>query len=452
LCHEGIQFSRAYADCPICMPSRVTIMSGRGVFGHGLAGNAGDGGTARVLSYDNTLPAYLHARGYHTAAIGKMHFSPQRNRHGFDEMIIPEDYYRWIRTTPHRAMVHGMGQCELEPAMATVPEAYTLTSWIAEQCVEYIVHRRDPSRPFFLWCSFSKPHPPFDPPEPYYSMYRGCQIPEPVVGGWARADPRTWPSFYRRVMQSQFSDLWTPEVIREMRSAYYGLITQCDYNMGRVFSALQDVGLFQDTLILYTSDHGEYLSDHRGVGKGFFHEVSAHVPMVLRLPKSWENRHHGTVCDKLVTLSDVLPTFLAAAGGEPPATCDGQDLVALARGEATPRDAVESTAGRVDNPWHLSMTDGRWKYMYYPEGAAEQLFDLENDPYELHDLSTSPAHEAKRQEMREWMMRRHVERDSPYLRDGKLPVLPRPDESERDIRNQRWAGYHTDYYPVDVRH
>src|SRR5690606_11884497 len=213
-----------------------------------------------------------------------------------------------------------------------------------------------------------------DPPEPYYSMYRQSAIPKPAVGDWAAADPETWPAAYRRVMQSQFSDTWTPEVIHEMRSAYYGLITQCDYNMGRVFSALQDERLFDETLILYTSDHGEYLGDHRGVGKGFFHEASAHVPMVLRLPKSWSNRMHGTVNRDLVALNDILPTFVRAAGGEVPEQCDGQDLLGTARGELAPRTALESTAGKVADPWHLSITDGRWKYMYYPQGAAEQLF------------------------------------------------------------------------------
>jgi len=180
---EGLTFTSAYADCPSCVPSRVSIMTGQFVTSHGMARN---GQTSTVMGRERTLPAYMRALGYQTAAIGKMHFGPQRLRHGFDEMILPDDYYREMirRGASLQPMRHGLGQNELYPTMATVPESQTLTNWIAEQCLEYIRVRRDPTVPFFLWCSFSKPHPPLDPPEPYYSMYRGCAIAEPVYGDW----------------------------------------------------------------------------------------------------------------------------------------------------------------------------------------------------------------------------------------------------------------------------
>ncbi len=181
---EGITFTSAYADCPICVPSRVSIMTGKSAFAHGMTVN---GQTTGVIGRHDSLPACLREAGYQTAAIGKMHFTPQRARHGFDEMILPDDYYREMRRRGHelQPMHHGLGQNELYAGMATVPEALTLTSWIAEQCVSYIRERRDPTVPFFLWCSFSKPHPPLDPPEPYYSMYRDCDIPAPVCGDWS---------------------------------------------------------------------------------------------------------------------------------------------------------------------------------------------------------------------------------------------------------------------------
>ena len=188
LTREGINFSAAYGDCPICVPSRMSIMTGKYVTTHGMTGN---GPSSRVLSgASNTLPTCMNELGYQTAAIGKMHFTPQRARHGFQEMILPEDYYRHMARRGYdvQPMRHGLGQNELYPGLATVPEALTLTSWTAEQCVEFIRERRDPTAPFFLWCSFSKPHPPIDPPEPYYSMYRDCDIPQPVYGDWSEGE------------------------------------------------------------------------------------------------------------------------------------------------------------------------------------------------------------------------------------------------------------------------
>lgn len=267
----------------ICVPSRVSIMTGKYCTSHGMITN---GETVGVMGHRETLPAYLHALGYQTAAIGKINFGPQRVRHGFGEMIIPEDYYHAMREAGHpfQPMRHGLGQNELYPGMATVPENLTLTSWTAEQCAEYILQRRDPTLPFFLWCSFSKSHPPLDPPEPYYSMYRNCPVTEPVCGDWASDE--SCPEVMKRFRQRWSRDLVPLEIIREARAAYYGLITQVDYNIGRVFAALQDEGLFDDTLIIYTSDHGEYLGDHQTGSKCFFHEPSAHIPLVLRMPKS----------------------------------------------------------------------------------------------------------------------------------------------------------------------
>ncbi|HNT35428.1 MAG TPA: sulfatase-like hydrolase/transferase, partial [bacterium] len=419
LCNEGVCFTSAYADCPLCVPSRVTIMTGQSVFTHGMYGN---GSSSKVLVREQTLPSYLRQLGYQTAAIGKMHFTPQRARHGFDEMILPEDYYReMIRSgCLSQPMHHGLGQNELYPAMATVPESQTLTSWTAEQCVQYIRERRDPTVPFFLWCSFSKPHPPLDPPEPYYSMYRNSPIPEPVFGDWSEDD--RCPETFKRFRQKQGYDLLPREIIREARAAYYGLITQIDYNMGRVFAALQDLGLFADTLVLYTSDHGEFLGDHHTGSKIFFHEPSAHIPFVLRMPHCWENRCEGTKSRNLVSLADVLPTLLAAAGGSAPAGVDGQNLVALSRGEVAPAPFLMSRG--EPGCQQVGITDGRWKYIYYTEGAQEQLFDLETDPKELVDLAGNPGFRDEKKRLGREMIQALEGKQTDLIEQGELVKKP----------------------------
>jgi arylsulfatase A-like enzyme len=391
----------------------------------------------------------MRALGYQTAAIGKMHFTPQRARHGFDEMILPEDYYREMAAQGFdlQPMRHGLGQNELYPGMATVSEAKTLTSWIAEQCVQYIRERRDPTVPFFLWCSFSKPHPPLDPPEPYYSMYRNAPIPAPFVGEWVDE----MPAAMQRTQQQQAFDLVPPEIIREGRAAYYGLITQIDYNMGRVFAALQDRDLFGETMILYTSDHGEYLGDHNTGAKSYFHESSAHVPFVMRLPQSWENRQPNRPNGSLVTLADVLPTVVAAGGGSAE-DVDGMNLIDLVQDETEPRDYLEGMSASRGEIAYAAITDRRWKYMYYPEGGAEQLFDLETDPHELRNLAGMSEHSGEHERMRDALIERHKARGSKLIADGTLLETPLRGDSLDERRNRSWPGYHTEFYHIDVRH
>lgn len=451
LAREGITFSRAYSDCPLCVPARISIMTGRTIAAHGMTGN---GPTAPHIDRRTSLPSRLRDAGYQTAAIGKMHFGPERSRHGFDEMILPDDYYHYLaRLGPSipQPMRHGLGQNELYPTLATVPESLTLTNWIAQQCVEYVRRRRDPVVPFFLWCSFSKPHPPLDPPEPYYSMYRDCDIPNPAIGDWSA--PGHAPAAFERHRQQFSFDLLDPQIIRAARTAYLGLITQIDYNIGRLFAALQDLDLFEQTLIIYSSDHGEYLGDHLAGAKTFFHEPSAHVPLLLRLPKSWPDRGHGSTCDALVTHADIMPTLLSAAGANPADNSDGLDLTRLARGQAQPREYLESIAGHPDRPIaQIAITDGRWKYLYFPEGPAEQLFDLQTDPRELRNLAGQAPAAGELARLRGELLRRHQARGSQWAADGRLVELPVREETVADRRNRSWPGYHTENYDKDVRH
>ncbi|MEQ7006694.1 sulfatase-like hydrolase/transferase [Actinopolymorpha sp. B17G11] len=453
---EGVRFDRAYAECPICVPSRVSIMTGRSVLSHGMAGN---GSTSEVMGRDGTLPSVLRDLGYSTAAIGKMHFTPERARHGFDEMLLPADYYRWMSEsgTPVQPMRHGLGQNELYPGMATVPEALTLTTWIADQCVRYVRDRRDPTTPFFLWASFTKPHPPLDPPEPYASMYRDAPVPDPVYGDWSGDDAA--PEAFLRQRQRHSYDLVPPSVIRAAREAYYGLITHVDYAIGRIFAGLQDVGLLDDTFVVFTSDHGEFLGDHHAGNKVMFHEPSAHVPFLVRPPKRDGHGLHGTTSDALVTHADVLPTLVAAAGGVPSPDLDGHDLLATVRGGTPVRQYVcglaadgRSGAGAAPAPVYLAVTDGRWKYIWYPEGAQEQLFDLDTDPDELVDRSGRPDTEEVRRALSTALAEQLRKAGSPWATIEGLVETPLRQEPVTDRRATAWPGYHTESYGVDVRH
>lgn len=449
---QGVRFTRAYADCPLCVPSRVSIMTGKSVWQHRAPTNVE---TSTIMGREETLPAHLRRLGYQTAAIGKMHFGPMRTRHGFEEMLLPADYLRQMRDAGHALQPyrHGLGQNELYPGQSTVPEAMTLTSWVAEQCLTYIHHRRDPGLPFFLWCSFSKPHPPLDPPEPYYSMYQHAPIPEPIQSAWS--EPETMPDPMARLQQQWSIDKIPPETLRAARAAYYGLITQNDYNMGRVLAGLQDLGLLEDAMIVFCSDHGEYLGDHRTGAKMFMHESSAHIPMVVRLPQSWDQRMPGAACPHLATPADVFSTVVAAAGGDVSAIegIDGRDLVAVARGQAEPREFVEATcAGKLETPSYVGLTDGRWKYIAWLDGGGEHLFDIETDPQERDNLAGQPAHEAKRAELRAELVRRAESRGEAYVKNGELIERPSLGDTEAERRNRPWPGFHSEHWHKDTWH
>jgi arylsulfatase len=340
--------------------------------------------------------------------------------------------------------------------MSTVPEALTLTSWLCEQAVLFLRERRDPLQPFFLWLSFSKPHPPLDPPEPYYSMYRTSNLPEPVVGSWASEECSS--AAVRRQRLKDSYDLIPPEVIREARSAYYGLVTQVDYNLGRVFAALQDRDEFTDTAVLFTSDHGEFLGDHRLGNKVLFHEPSAHIPFILRLPRSDGRLPRGQENGLPVSHRDILPTLLSIAGAPAPANVDGIDLLARAQEPAGETRYVTGMSAGADagntTPLYFAITYGRWKYIWYPEGGCEHLFCLEQDPHELTDLADGPGEEqGEKKRLRTALIAdMSAGGGENYLSDGDLPACPDPAESAGELRMTSWPGYHTEHYHLDVRH
>ena len=447
LMREGITFERCYVQTPACVPSRMSIMTGKSPQSLGVYGNIDTKGLLEPTT--KTMPRVMNALGYHTIAIGKMHFEPERARLGFQEMIIPRDYYNKMTKSgsPYQPMRHGLGQNEMYPTLATVPEPLTLTSFITEECVEYIENRRDPEVPFFMWCSYSKPHPPLDPPEPYYSMYRNSPIKAPVCGEWAMKEQA--PVSFNRFRQCWSTDLLSKEIIKEAKAAYYGLITQCDYNMGRIFSALQDVGELNNTLIIFASDHGEFLGDHGAAGKFFPYEQSIHVPFVLRPPKSMGQAFVGTKSDKLITLMDILPTIAKFAGGDAE-MFEGKDLFELACTDEK-RESLTGIYFGGDADYFYLITE-TYKYIYYPEDGKEQLFDIVNDREDLIDLAHDETYANVLKNLKATLIRKHKAIHSEFVKNDEFVRLPAKNDTEQERRANAWPGFHTEYCPHDVLH
>jgi len=433
---QGVTFSQAYAACPSCIPSRASLHTGLTPRSHGRVGYL-DG---VAWTYETTMAGLLADAGYHTQAVGKMHVYPPRSlvgfhnvvlhdgylhheRRGAQDLALVDDYLPWLRAQAGPAADYidtGLG-CN---GYVTRPWIYDdmlhPSAWVTTQSIDFL-RRRDPTRPFFLYASYHRPHPPLDPPEAYFRMVEQRELPPPVVGDWDHAFPM--PS------RGLDSPIPTDPVERERaRRAYYAQITFIDHQINRLTHALHAYDVLDNTVILFCSDHGEMLYDHGLVAKSLPYDASARVPFLLRLPPAMGALRRATV-DAPIEMRDVLPTLCELAGVAIPPSIEGQSVLPFCRGETPawrPYLHGEHTAGRYSNQW---LTDGVWKYIWYSQLGIEQLFHLRDDPQETHDLAPQ-----LREEVSGWRARLIDElagRPEDYVQDGHLvvgrpaqPVLP----------------------------
>jgi len=440
LAREGALFRRAYSSLPSCTPARATLLTGLGAWRHGMLGYS------RVaLKYAHEMPQMLRDAGYYTCGIGKMHWYPQRSLHGFHKTLVDEsgrsetkgfvsDYRQWFKQQAPdlNPDATGIGWNDYQSRPYALPERLHPTVWTADRAVEFLGDY-DPNadgqsaRPFFLKVSFARPHSPYDPPQRFSDLYAKADIPKAVVGEWAERNAmrgRKLPSSTPR------GDLGA-EQVRRSRQGYYGSVTFIDEQVGRVLAALEKRGWLDDTLILFTSDHGDMLGDHHLWRKTYAYEGSARVPMLIRWPKGLTSAKRGKVIAQCVELRDVLPTFLDAAGVQwDPVDFDGRSMIDLVRGKTAGWrefiDLEHSTCYWPENQW-CALTDGHAKYIYGAVDGSEQLFDLDADPGETTDLAADPAH-AHAKTLAKWrqrMVAHLAPRGEQWVKDGKL-MLRKP--------------------------
>lgn len=443
--NQGTAFTRCYSATPTCIPARAALFTGQSQEHHGRVGYQ-DGVD---WEYPVTMPGEFTRAGYHTHCAGKMHVWPPRSLLGFCSVDLHDGFLPYRATaTPARQWMGRIDdylpdlQREAGPQAGINdlgigcnswvarpwdgPERLHPTNWTAQKAADFL-RRRDPTRPFFLWASFVAPHPPYLPPAPYFAMYSGRDLRPPVNGAWAsRPDPgqNTADGFTAALSEAQ---------TRRMQAGYYGSITHLDHQIGRLLRELKDEGVLQDTVILFTSDHGEMLGDHYMLRKSQGYQGSVHVPLVLYDPGGHLGLPQGRRCEALAELRDVMPTLLAAAGLPVPATVDGMDLAACARG-APGRGWLHGEHTAQQGPPHSMqyiLMDG-FKYLWYSHTGAEQLFDLQRDPGECRDLASDPAFARQKQAMRARLVQALAGRPEGYsdgagLKTGcpPLTVLPR---------------------------
>jgi arylsulfatase len=443
LARGGVRFTRAYSECPVCIPARRTLMTGTSPRRHG------DRTFQETLAMPRLalLAQAFRDAGYQAYAAGKLHVYPQRDRIGFDDVILVEegreqfgvvdDYELALgdRGFAGRLFEHGLSNNQYVTRPWHLPEELHNTTWIASQ-MERQIKRRDPTRPGFWFLSFAHPHPPLAPLDCYLRMYDEAEIPEPAIGGWAR-DPAAMP--YKLRENHERGRSLTPAMIRRARRAFYALCTHIDHQIRRVIGALREEGLLADTVIMLTSDHGDMLGDHGLWAKRCFLEGAARVPLVASGPVVRQRMGSGVADNRLAALADVMPTLLDLCGLPIPETVEGLSLAGERRRSLLYGEEGEGVSA------NRMVHDGRHKLIYYPCGNRAQLFDLDEDPAEMRDLSASPAHRDLRERLTERLTAELYGSDLEWVRDGALVGLP--DREVSPVPPPGLAGQRGSHWP-----
>jgi len=440
IAHEGVRFTAAYSATPTCTPARAALLTGMGPWRNGMLGYA----NMATQPYAVEKARAMAQAGYYTTSIGKNHYNPIRNPHGYHQLICDEhcsywfhdrkpqdeasweercDYEAWFWSQmpdgdPHAT---GLSWNDYRARPFVYPEQMHATHWTGETAVNFL-KSYERAEPFFLKVSFIRPHSPYDAPERFFRMYEDAALPAAQVAGWAaRYAERSGPG----------NELWHGRLsageIRRSRQGYYASTSFVDEQIGRVLEALEKRKLLEETVILFISDHGDMLGDQNLWRKSYGYEQSAHIPMLMRLPSAMGLQAAGRVMDNPVELRDILPTVLDAAGAPIPASVEGRSLLELVRiqgkGWREYIDLEHDICYGPGNHWN-GLTDGKWKYLYHAQQGEEQLFHLETDPHELTDLSGQAQHAARLQVWRTRLAAHLEERGPAWVKDGKL--VPRP--------------------------
>jgi arylsulfatase len=433
LAREGVLFRRGYSSTPSCLPARAALLTGMSPWGHGNLGY-----TPIPERFAVEKPRLFTEAGYRTYSVGKQHFAPPRNPHGYQTVVLGEpkfnnatptdDYEKWFAAhMPGRDPYQDYRGGNDQRGGISYPfdERVHETRWVADQAIAFLEsHPRN--APWFLKVSWLRPHAPYTAPKRWYDRYEGIEIPPPAVGDWAR-------QCYGDVTNSFQKDpnltrgVVPAEELRESRRSYAAAISFMDEQLGRVLAALEKRGELDNTLILFTADHGDILGDNLLYRKTFPVEGSVNVPMIVRWPgRLGLDAKRGQVRQELVELRDVLPTFLDAAGLPTPAAVEGRSLLDALRGKPwRPLLDLEHASCYAPKDGWVALMGQRHKYVYYTLTGAQQLFDLTNDPHELRDLTSEPASTALVKEWRQKMVKHLAPRGDAWVRDGDLVVQPK---------------------------
>lgn len=468
MAREGTRYTRAYCPNPTCSPTRASLITGLYPSSHGCWAIG-----VKLPEDVPTVGDHLQAHGYASILIGKAHFQPLASTpglpsiesqpimrdldfwrdfhgpwYGFDhvetgrmhanESHAGQHYALWLEEKgltnwrdyfvdwPHRPDDKYAGPYYMRDALAwDLPEELHHTHWIGERTIANIERCRAADQPFFLWASFFDPHPPYVVPEPWASMYDPDQLtlPQHTPGEFDKMPPQyartlaekpDWSDYQEPGGQSLHgfhSHRHTEAEMRRSLAAYYGMTSLIDQEVGRILDYLDATGLSENTLVIYTTDHGHFLGHHGLIAKGAFHyEDLLRLPMIVRQPGTVPA---GQVSAALQSLVDYPQTFLAAAGIEAPGNMQGVNQLAVWQGKAAAvRDWALVENRHNPTTVHLrTLVTERYKITVYRNADYGELFDLATDPGELHNRWADADYAAIKSELLLQFVQAEIQRE-----------------------------------------
>ena len=488
LAARGLTFTRAYCSAPTCGPSRMSVYTGRSMFSHGSVWNF-----VPLSLRELTLGDYLRPAGLSATLVGKTHYGADRDgmaRLGispdspvgerlvagsFESLFHYEghanpgsahDYVQYLKERGYTATDDPwenevMSARDIDGALVSgwsmrnmhlpseVREEDSETAYTTNRAIEYI--RAQGDQPWCMHLSYIKPHWPYIAPAPYHNMYGPDDCVPIVKHQRERDDPHPVMGAYFQHGESVV--FARDEVALHVRPAYMGLVKQIDDHVGRLMAELAGLGRLDDTLILFTSDHGDYLGDHWLGDKDLFHDASSRIPFIVYDPSPSADATRGAQTEALVEAIDFLPTLLdGLAIPQPAHLLEGRSVLPLTR-STEDRPWREFAVSEIDYAFRearvilgrdprecrgFMIRDARWKYIWW-DGFRCQLFDMESDPDELLDLHASPAEEPIRVLMKErlfaWMRARKL---SVTLPDKAIVVSRHTIEPKHGIKIGVW--------------
>ena len=438
LAGEGIIFNKAYSSCPSCIPARAALFTGLSQKNHKRIGYL-DG---VKWDYQTTLPEELAKQGYYTQCVGKMHVAPLRNNLGFHNVELHDGYLHYYRreNTPsyenqkiaddyYYYLKNELGieadttdtglDCNSWVARPWIyDEKYHPTNWVSTRSIDFL-RRRDRDKPFFLMASYVRPHPPFDAPAYYFDLYKNENIPNSPVGDWV--DENIMKNSPKDFMSSIAPN--DDELIRQAKIGYYACITHLDHQIGRLIQELKERQLYDDTLIIFTSDHGELLMDHNLFRKALPYEGSSHIPFIISGGYNALKCVKNSVCNSIIELRDILPTLIDYVGGDVPKNIDGKSLLPLIQDTTKNiREYLHGEHSYGDKSNHFIVTK-KDKYIWYYKTGEEQYFNIENDPMEEKNLINNKDYKERIIKLKTYLIDELKDREEKFTDGKKLHTI-----------------------------
>ncbi len=432
---RGVRFERAYCSNPICAPSRISIVSGQYPHTHRIVGN-------NVFELDDrnphTLGATLRRHGYQTALIGKGHMIRQWDEEAYEHIRYcdlcdadrrdPRKHHYFKYLIDHNiadmyedgSLPRDHPAIRYKHAVARLPYEHTNEAWTGRETLQFL-QQRDRRRPFFVHMSFERPHPHWMPAAEHADMYDPAQIElGPDMVDWWENRWEGRPEFIRRMIINRMAAFPTPDDLKAALARHFALITVIDMEIGRVLDYLRDTGDLDNTIVIYTADHGDFAGDHGVYDKNVGIYESIHrVPFLIWYPGCPQ----GETRDAIIETIDIFPTVCELADVPAPEGLDGRSIIPEVEGR---RDGKQFALCEWDFPPPQRRVNAirtrTHRLVYYSHQQGGELYDHRTDPYEMHNLFDDPAHLRTRLELMELLFDQvnRYSRKSDFDRDRQV--------------------------------